>query len=116
MQRRENPMTTRWTMAVQIGAVACALAVSAEAGAATIYGFIHENNQPVVKKELVLKCGEIEAAKALTDERGNYRITTAHTGRCNLVIDRDRASGEVVLYAEPTQYNFDIIGRRLIRR
>jgi len=107
-------MTTRLTMAVQIGAFACALAVSAEAAAATIYGFIHENNQPVVKKELVLKCGDIEAAKAITDERGNYRITTARTGRCILTVGG--ASGDVILYTEPTQYNFEISKAQLIRR
>lgn len=109
-------MRTRWTVVVQMSALACALGISAEAAAATIYGFIHENNQPVVRKEVALKCGDVEAGKAITDERGNYRITATRTGRCDLVVDRDRASGGVVLYTEPTQYNFDIIGGRLIRR
>ena len=107
-------MTTRWTMAVQIGAVACALAVSTEAAAATIYGFIHENNQPVKKREVVLNCGGTEAARAVTDDHGNYRITTARTGRCNLVVGA--ASGDVILYTEPTQYNFEISKAQLIRR
>ena len=107
-------MITRWTMAVQVGAFGCALAVSAEAAAATIYGFIQENNQPVVKKEVVLNCGGTEAARAVTDDRGNYRITTARTGRCILSVGS--ANGDVVLYAEPTQYNFAIIGQDLVRR
>ena len=110
-------MRTRWTVVVQMSALACALGISAEAAAATIYGFIHENDQPVVRKEVVLKCGgDVETGKATTDQRGNYRITAARTGRCDLVVDRDRASGGVILYTEPTQYNFDIKGGRLIRR
>ena len=107
-------MRTKWTMTVQVGAFICALAVSAEAAAATIYGFIQENNQPVKTTEVVLNCGGAEAARAVTDHRGNYRITTGRTGRCILVVGG--ASGEVVLYNEPTQYNFEIIRGQLIRR
>ncbi len=107
-------MITRWITALQAGAFVCALAISVEAAAATIYGFIRENNQPVKTKEVVLNCGGTEAARALTDDRGNYRITTAHTGRCLLVVGG--ASGDVVLYTEPTQYNFEIIKTQLIRR
>jgi len=107
-------MMTRWTMAVQVGTVACALAVSAEAAAATIYGFIQQNNRPVVNIQLFLKCGGTEAARAITDDRGNYRMTAARTGRCNLVVDG--ASGDVVLYTEPTRYDFEIRGNLLYRR
>ncbi len=114
MQKGKKPMITRWTMAVQVGVFVCVLAVSAEAAAATIYGFIQENNQPVKTKEVVLKCGGTEAARAVTDDRGNYRITTPRTGRCILVVGG--ASGDVVLYTEPTQYNFEIIKAQLIRR
>jgi hypothetical protein len=109
-------MRTRSTVVVQVSALACALGMSAEAAAATIYGFIHENNQPVARTEVVLKCGAGEAGKAITDERGNYRITAARTGRCDLVVGGNRASGGLVLYTEPTQYNFDIVGGRLLRR
>jgi hypothetical protein len=107
-------MITRWTMAVQVGAFVCALAISAEAAAATIYGFIQENNQPVRRREVVLNCGGKEAARAVTDDRGNYRITTGRTGRCTLVVNS--VSSGVVLYTEPTQYNFEIRGAQLIRR
>jgi len=107
-------MTTRWTTAIQVGTVACALAVAAPAAAATIFGFIQERNQPVTRREVVLNCRGAEAGRDVTDERGNYRISSPHTGRCTLVVDR--ASGDVVLYAEPTRYNFEIIGERLMRR
>jgi len=107
-------MITRSTIAVQVGAFVCALAVSAEAAAATIYGFIRQDNQPVRTKEVVLNCGRTEAARAVTDNRGYYRITTARTGTCILVVGG--ASGDVVLYMEPTQYNFEISNARLIRR
>ena len=107
-------MRTKWTMTVQVGAFICALAVSAEAAAATIYGFIQENNQPVKTTEVVLNCGGAEAARAVTDHRGNYRITTARTGHCILVVRG--ASGDVVLYPAPTQYNFEITKGQLIRR
>jgi hypothetical protein len=109
-------ITTRWTIAVQVGALACALAISAEAAAGTIFGFIRENNQPVAKTRVVLTCDAVAAGTAITDDGGNYRITTARTGRCNVVVGDGRASGDVVLYTEPTQYNFDIKGGRLVRR
>ena len=109
-----KPMITRWTMAVQAGAIACVLAVATEAAAATIFGFIQQNNHPVVNTPVVLSCGGTEAAKVVIDDRGNYRITTARTGRCNLLVDG--ASGDVVLYTEPTRYDFEIRGKLLFRR
>ena len=107
-------MRTRWTTAIQVGTVACALAVTAEAAAATIYGFIQQDNRPVANGQLVLKCGGTEAARAVTDDRGNYRMSAARTGRCSLHLGN--ASGEVVLYAEPTRYDFEIRGPVLYRR
>jgi hypothetical protein len=107
-------MTTSWTTAIQVGTVACVLAVAAEAAAATIFGFIHETNRPVVGRDVILNCSGVEAGKDVTDERGNYRITSSRTGRCRLLVGR--ASGDVVLYTEPTRYNFEIVGERLIRR
>ena len=107
-------MITRWTMAVQVGAVVCALAVSADATAATIYGSIQQDNRPVVNTLVSLRCDEAGAASAVTDDRGNYRITVARTGRCNLLVGG--ASGDVVLYTEPTRYDFEIRGNVLFRR
>jgi len=107
-------MIGRWRMMIEIAAFVSAIAVPVEAAAATIYGFIQANNQPVRTQEVVLNCQGTQTAKAVTDDRGNYRITTTRTGRCNLVVGD--ASGDVVLYTEPTQYNFDIVNRQLIRR
>jgi len=107
-------MTTRWTTAIQVGTVACVLAMATEAAAATIFGFIQETNRPVAGRDVILNCGGVEAGRGVTDERGNYRISSPRTGRCLLLVGR--ASGDVVLYTEPTRYNFEIAGDRLIRR
>src|SRR5262245_20264999 len=108
-------MLTRWRIAIQVGAiVVCALAISAEARAATIYGVIQQENRPVANVQVVLRCGDTEAVRAVTDDRGNYRLMTERTGSCKLHVSG--ASGDVVLWAEPTRYDFEIRGNLLIRR
>jgi hypothetical protein len=102
------------TKRVKLLAFTGALLAAADAAAATIYGFIQQNNQPVRSSDVVLSCGGTDAGRAVTDERGNYRITTARGGRCLLYVGG--ASGEVVLYPEPTQYNFEIVRAQLVRR
>jgi hypothetical protein len=104
----------RWTMMVGIGVVASVLAIPGAAAAATIYGIIQQGNQPVSNTQVVLACGGTEVARATTDDRGNYRLTVARTGRCDLQVGG--ASGQVNLYPDPTRYNFEMAGTRLIRR
>src|SRR5215468_5820891 len=100
--------------AVTIATVLWMLIFAAAAAAATIYGVIQQGNQPVRNAPVVLACGGTEVAQARTDDRGNYRLTAAQTGRCSLRVGG--ASGEVMLYQEPTRYNFEAEGPRLIRR
>ena len=104
----------KWATIVKAVTVAAALLVSGEAAAATIYGMIQQGNQPVRNTPVVLICGGAEAARTNTDDRGNYRITTPRTGGCNLQVGV--ASGEVTLYQDPTRYNFEMLGARLVRR
>lgn len=104
----------KWTTTVKAVTIAAALLVSGEAAAATIYGMIQQGNQPIRNTPVVLICGGAEVARSTTDDRGNYRITTPRTGSCNLQVGG--ASGEVTLYQDPTRYNFEISGARLIRR
>jgi hypothetical protein len=103
----------KWVSTVKAVIVAAALLVSGEAAAATIYGMIQQGNQPVRNAQVVLTCGA-EEAKTTTDDRGNYRITTPRTGSCKLQVGG--ASGEVTLYQDPTRYNFEMSGARLVRR
>ena len=104
----------RKALAVAIAAVVSTVIFSAAAAAATIYGVIQQGNRPVRNTPVVLACGGTEVAQARTDDRGNYRLTAAQTGRCSLRVGD--ASGEVILYQEPTRYNFEAAGPRLIRR
>jgi len=82
------------------------LYIPSEVAAATIYGTIHQNNQPLRNTEVILDCGK-GPVPAKTDDRGTYRLTSNHTGRCNLRVGT--ANGEVVLYQDPTRYDFEII-------
>jgi len=108
----------RWAKTMQAAAVASALAVSGEAAAATIFGTIQQTtqqvNQPVANTQVVLSCGGREVADTQTDHRGTYRLTTDWTGRCELQIRG--VSAEVILYRDPTRYDFNIKGESLIRR
>jgi hypothetical protein len=100
-------MANRATM-LKAAAVAFTLFVPAEAAAATIYGMISQGNQPVANTPVVLVCGGSEAAKAATDARGTYRLTTSKTGRCTLKIGA--GSTDVILYQDPTRYDFEVTG------
>jgi hypothetical protein len=104
----------RGTRMLKLATVASALAISAEADAASIYGIIQQGNQPVRNTPVILICDGTEAARATTDDRGRYRLTASRTGGCSLRVGR--ASGEVILYQDPTRYNFDTVGTQLIRR
>lgn len=98
-----------------MAAFACATALASTATAATIYGSIQQaNRQPAPQREVVLTCGNSEAARARTDDRGKYRMSTNQTGACRINVDG--ASGSVVVYPDrPTQYNFEIRGPALLR-
>jgi hypothetical protein len=80
--------------------------------AATIYGTIYSNNQPLPNAELRFDCWN--GAPVKTDERGSYRVSVSHIGRCNLSIGN--ATGLVIFYQEPTRYDFDFLGNQLRRR
>ena len=111
------------SMILKTAAVASALLIAGEALAATIYGTIKQNNQPVKNNTpLVLSCGGSQAASTTTDERGNYRLTANRTGRCDLKVGEanNMSVGEVILFQDPTRYDFEVPSAgdktRLIRR
>jgi hypothetical protein len=94
-----------------------ALIVPSQVGAATIYGTMQEGGKPLGDLRVDLQC-EGERDSKQTDARGTYRFTVSWIGRFEL---RARGgSSPVVLYNEPTRYDFEIRqvdGRpRLIRR
>lgn len=91
--------------------------------AGQIYGQITENGRSVQKDVPVkIACGSAPPITARTDRFGSYQIFVRSTGRCQITIMLGDAglTQRVVSYANPTRYNFDIVGRgnqrRLIRR
>jgi hypothetical protein len=107
----------KWT--VTAAAVALTLIITRDSAAATIFGTIQENRQPIPNgTPVVLNCGGNEVARTVTDPRGSYRLTTNRTGPCSLQVRGLNA--EVILYQDPTSYDFEILGSgnqsRLIRR
>ena len=88
-----------------------------QAAAATIYGIIQAGNQPVANTPVSVACPGADG-QATTDGRGTYRVTVARTGRCTLQVRG--ATAQVILYEEPTRYDFELQGAgaqaRLLRR
>lgn len=105
-------MARSLTMSVVIVIAGALLTLAIDVGAATIYGTIYRNNQPVQNTELRFDCWN--GPKPVTDNRGNYRLSVNHMGRCTLWIGT--ASGVVIFYQDPTRYDFEIDGQQLRRR
>ena len=107
---------TRWAIVAAAVGLGLALAVG-DVEAATIYGTIRQGGRPLPAVEVELVCDGRRAA-GQTDSRGTYRFTVSRTGRCQLGVQG--ASAPVILYDEPTRYDFEVRregGRqRLIRR
>jgi hypothetical protein len=107
----------RCATTVTIAVLALVLAEAGQATAATIYGIIQASNKPVANTPVSVACAGTEG-RATTDERGTYRITVERTGRCTLQVHG--ATTQVILYEEPTRYDFELVGAgaqaRLMRR
>jgi hypothetical protein len=104
-------MAQSLTMMVKIIIAGTLLSLAIDVNAATIYGTIYTNNQPLRDAELKLDCSEVSVK---TDSRGTYRVTTNHIGRCKLSVGN--ASSVVIFYQDPTRYDFDVAGTQLRRR
>ena len=104
-------MTQSLTMIIKIVIAGTLLSLVVDVNAATIYGTIYTNKQPLRDTELKLDCLQ---GSVKTDSRGTYRVTTNHTGRCTLSVGN--ASGIVIFYQDPTRYDFDVDGTQLRRR
>jgi hypothetical protein len=93
------------------------LAGAGQVAAATIYGIIQADKQPVANTPVSVACPGAEG-RTTTDGRGTYRLTVARTGRCTLQVRG--AAAQVILYEEPTRYDFELVGAgaqaRLTRR
>jgi len=89
------------------------LTMERDASAATIFGTIYQNNQPLLNKNLNFDCAKV-AMPSKTDDRGNYRLSANHLGRCTLSIGA--VSAVVIFYQDPTRYDFDFDGSQLRRR
>lgn len=83
-----------------------------EVDAATIYGTIFRNNQPVQNAQLTFDCWRGNVVN--TDIRGGYRVSINFTGRCTMTLGK--ATGLVIFYPEPTRFDFDLVGDQLKRR
>jgi hypothetical protein len=89
------------------------LAIDKDASAATIFGTVYLNNQPYANKELTLNCGS-GPLTSNTDARGSYRLNANHVGPCTL--SSGTLTTEVILYQNPSRYDFDVSGSQLRRR
>ena len=97
---------TRRMKTTRVLVLAGTLGIAAPALAATIYGTLQQNNQPLQNVEVRLACGGGDAPPTRTDQRGTYRLTVNRTGRCTLEVEG--ASAPVALYDDPTRYNFEL--------
>ena len=108
---------TLWAALATAATLGLALALPSEVGAATIYGTMQEAGTPLADLRVDLQCEGGRDSKQ-TDARGTYRFTVSWTGRCEL--KAGGGTSPVILYNEPTRYDFEIRqvdGRpRLIRR
>ena len=104
-------------IALTAASIVSVLIVADPAAAATIYGIIHEGGGPAASAPVTLSCGGAQT-RTNTDGRGTYRLTVARPGRCSL--DVRGVSVPVILYEDPTRYDFEIVGApaqpRLLRR
>jgi hypothetical protein len=107
----------RWAVSMIIATALGVALVPGQVNAATIYGTIRQDGKPVAKARVELVCGA-SSVRSQTDVRGTYRFTVNQTGRCELQVQG--SSARVILYDEPTRYDFDVRqesdGRRLIRQ
>jgi len=107
----------RWAVPLTATSIAFGLVLAAPASAATIYGIILEGGRPAGNAPVTLSCSGAQT-RANTDDRGTYRLTLARSGRCSLSVRG--VSAPVILYEDPTRYDFEIGGaagqQRLLRR
>jgi hypothetical protein len=107
----------RCTTIATAAALALVLAGAGQVAAATIFGIIQAGQQPVANTSVSVACPGAEG-RSTTDARGTYRLTVARTGRCTLQVRG--AAAPVILYEEPTRYDFELVGggaqARLMRR
>jgi hypothetical protein len=107
----EVKMAQSLTTIVKIVIAGTLLSLAVDVNAATIYGTIYRNNQPLQNTRLELDCFE---GSVMTDSRGAYRVTTNRIGRCQISVGN--ASSVVIFYQDPTRYDFDVEGTQLRRR
>ncbi|MGH7307787.1 MAG: hypothetical protein ACREK6_03750 [Candidatus Rokuibacteriota bacterium] len=108
---------TRRAMVVTTTGLGLVLTTAGPVAAATIYGTIQEGGRPLEKATVELSCDGKRQSQQ-TDARGTYRFTVSRTGRCQLHLQG--GSAPVIVYDEPTRYDFEVRQedgrRRLIRR
>ena len=83
--------------------------------AGQIFGSISSSGKPVPNTPIEIKCGEAVTSGATTGD-GSYRINVPQQGPCTLTLPRYGASTIVVSYPNPSQYDFQLVGKQLQRR
>lgn len=79
------------------------LGVHSPALAATIYGSLTRNGQPLSNVAVTLTCGGSSSA-GRTDQQGNYSLSITASGSCSLSVEGKTA--EVILGKEAARYDF----------
>jgi len=91
------------------------MAVAPPALAATIYGSLTRDGQPLGGADIALNCGGSQGS-GRSDGQGNYSISIGAAGSCTITVEGKSAM--VVLGKEAKRYDFEVPagGDSLIQR
>jgi hypothetical protein len=84
--------------------------------AGQIFGSISSSGKPVPNAtKIEINCGGA-VTQGVTAGDGSYRINVPQQGQCTLTLPQYGASTIVVSYPNPSQYDFQLVGKQLQRR
>ena len=90
--------------------------------AGQIYGSIVDSGKGLPRAKVEISCGGTVAGSGETTDDGSYRVTVGREGQCQLILPNypERPSADVFSYAEPAQYDFELVrlgdGKHELRR
>jgi hypothetical protein len=83
--------------------------------AGQIFGSVTSSGKGVANAAIEINCGGT-VTRGATAGDGSYRINVPQQGQCTLALPAYGASAVVFSYPNPSQYDFELVGRQLRRR
>jgi len=83
--------------------------------AGQIFGSISSSGRGLANATIEISCGGVVTQGATTGD-GSYRINVPQQGQCTFTLPQYGASTIVVSYPNPSQYDFQLVGKQLQRR